>query len=38
MTRCVAIIDVWNVETFDSELLGHPGAHNDLTTTSHRTA
>jgi hypothetical protein len=37
MTRCVAIIDVWNVETFDSELLGDPVAHNDVTITSPRT-
>jgi hypothetical protein len=38
MTRCVAIIEAWNVETFDSELLGDPGAHNDVTTKSPRIA
>lgn len=38
MTGGVAILDVWNVETLDSELLGDPGAHNDVTATSPRTA
>jgi hypothetical protein len=33
MTGCVAILDVWNVETFDSELRGDLGAHNDVAAT-----
>ncbi len=30
MTEGVAIIDVWDVETFDSELRGDLDAHTDV--------
>jgi len=30
MTEGVAIIDLWDVETFDSELRGDLGAHADV--------